>query len=727
MMGVNLLVAPPATAVDDVGYVDFAYGSGVSAPTGDKPQSKLWIAGGTWWGSMFDPVSKDFHIYRLSSDLRTWTDTGVLIDERASSHMDTLWDESTNKLYVVTAGHNETNTSHSPRVLRFSYTGGVWSRDAGFPVEIGTGGTEAVTIARDSTGILWVAYAQGAKVYTQHTTTDDQTWTQKVKLPTDESSVSTDDLAAIISFDDNKIGVLWSNQRTNAMMFASHVDGTGDDQWTTEVAYVRPPEGADDHINLKSLQADPAGRVLAAVKTSLNESDDPLIHLLVLGLDGTWSSHMFGTAAQQHTRAIVQVDTENRVVYMFASAPCCSGGIIYMKSLPLDDLSADPPIDFPAGMGTPVIASAANPKINNPTSTKQGVTSATGLVVLAGDDSTRRYLHAGLALTPSATAPPDTTITSGPTSPTGDSDASFEFTSTKSGSTFTCALDGATAEPCQSPVALTGLGLGGHTFTVTATDASGNPDPTPASWEWTIEVDTAPPDTSITSGPAHLTGDTGASFEFASSESGSTFACSLDGATAEPCQSPVSLTGLGLGAHTFTVTATDAAGNPDPTPASWEWTIEVAPPLFTDDFESGGLTTGEWVAATGGTGSVAVTPASGFGPSYGLQITSTSQKGAFAYAQKSLPPGATLTLSVDLRVLSETRSGRKHVLKVYAGTTRILTLERANGVGTLGVVDAANTMTTASGTQPVGAWSRLQIRLTVGSTDHVTVWKDGDR
>jgi hypothetical protein len=88
----------------------------------------------------------------------------------------------------------------------------------------------------------------------------------------------------------------------------------------------------------------------------------------------------------------------------------------------------------------------------------------------------------------------------------------------------------------------------------------------------TTTVDTTPPQTTITSGPASSTTATGATFAFSASEP-ATFACSLDGAAATACTSPITYNGLAVGAHTFSVRATDLAGNADSTPAAWAWSV----------------------------------------------------------------------------------------------------------------------------------------------------------
>ena len=58
------------------------------------------------------------------------------------------------------------------------------------------------------------------------------------------------------------------------------------------------------------------------------------------------------------------------------------------------------------------------------------------------------------------TTPPETTITSGPTSPTAQTTATFALVSSEAGSTFACALDLGAFLPCASPVTYSALALG---------------------------------------------------------------------------------------------------------------------------------------------------------------------------------------------------------------------------------------------------------------------------
>src|SRR5215213_5492998 len=58
------LALVPAAQAADVGFVDGSYGF-TSAPTGMKPQSKLWYTSdGIWWGLMYNGFTGQLEIYR---------------------------------------------------------------------------------------------------------------------------------------------------------------------------------------------------------------------------------------------------------------------------------------------------------------------------------------------------------------------------------------------------------------------------------------------------------------------------------------------------------------------------------------------------------------------------------------------------------------------------------------------------------------------------------------
>ena len=87
-----------------------------------------------------------------------------------------------------------------------------------------------------------------------------------------------------------------------------------------------------------------------------------------------------------------------------------------------------------------------------------------------------------------STAPqPDSVLSSGPAARSEVTDATFEFSANRPDvAGFRCSLDGAAPTPCSSPLTLTGLAPGAHTFRVATVDAYGAVDASPAERTWTV-------------------------------------------------------------------------------------------------------------------------------------------------------------------------------------------------------------------------------------------------
>jgi hypothetical protein len=172
--------------------------------------------------------------------------------------------------------------------------------------------------------------------------------------------------------------------------------------------------------------------------------------------------------------------------------------------------------------------------------------------------------------------PPSVSVTAGPTGTVGTSSATFAFSASEPAA-FSCSLDGGGVSSCASPATVAGLGDGSHTFSVRATDAAGNPGQAVVA-TWT--VDTAPPETTVSSAPTGIVASRSATIAFSSSEDG-TFECRLDGSAFAACTSPTTLVGVVDGPHVFEVRATDAVGNADASPASTSWSVDATPPVIT--------------------------------------------------------------------------------------------------------------------------------------------------
>ena len=428
MATVGLIVAlvgsvnPPtaAGAPGDVGVQGPSF-TGVTAPTGEKPESKLWFNDGRWWASMFAVASGTWHIFYLDRDAtpKTWVDTGTVVDDRANTLSDAVWTGTT--LYVashVKATSNTDATAGLPsRLYRFSYDSGskTYTLDGGFPVPINNTSSETLTLDRDSAGRLWATWTQQRKVYVNATTTGDQ-WGTPFVLPVSNTTVDADDISTLVGFG-SRIGVLWSSQGDSAVYFSSHASSDPVSSWTATHAVTVTGSGeADDHLNIKELQADPDGRIFAVIKTNLENAGAaaPMIIVLARSLSGGWSRATFGTVADCHTRPTLMLDTTNSLVRVYATAPdggcpfSGAAGSIFEKTSPMDSLA------FTPGRGTPVMRDTASPNLNNVSGSKKPVNAGSGLVLLAGNDVTKRYWFSDQSLQPRPAAEFSADPTSGP-------------------------------------------------------------------------------------------------------------------------------------------------------------------------------------------------------------------------------------------------------------------------------------------------------------------------
>jgi hypothetical protein len=88
--------------------------------------------------------------------------------------------------------------------------------------------------------------------------------------------------------------------------------------------------------------------------------------------------------------------------------------------------------------------------------------------------------------------------------------------------------------------------------------------------------DTTAPTVRVTAAPAAITNGPTARIEFSSDADTSSTTCSIDGAAATPCSSPLDLGGLARGTHSVSIRATDDVGNVGAV-ASTTWRTSIAP------------------------------------------------------------------------------------------------------------------------------------------------------
>lgn len=357
-----------------------SYGLENYQATKDKNQSKLWYAGGSWWGVLLHEASLTTRIFRW--DEGRWRDTGVVVDRRLRSYADVEW--TGRELFI--ASRVSGGTSYLTRYRLQDGTS--WVSVTAFPRTIARGGSSSLSMAVDSLERVWVVFNRDGRIWVTNSSPRGGPFGSERPVP-GRSSVRDDDTAAVIAVDD-KIAVMWSDQVAGAFRFAIRDDSAPLDVLELRGAPVRGVRIADGHVHLVAMRD---GRLVAAVKTSLGDADrdpprSPLLVLLVRAPGGGWTRHTVATTADKMTRPQIVLSADERTIYLVAAAPQ-SGGQIYLK------LASTRSWSFAPGVGTRILGSDAD-KINNPTTVRSRLSKGSGLLVLASDSRQARYFTADI-------------------------------------------------------------------------------------------------------------------------------------------------------------------------------------------------------------------------------------------------------------------------------------------------------------------------------------------
>ncbi len=354
----------------------------ITSVSASPAQSKLWYAQDAWWAGLYAPAANAIHIFRLDWATQIWQDTGTVVDERGDADSDFLW--TGEHLYAASASKG-TASSHRARIGRFSFDPKTsrYVGDPDFPVTINDTGASGIVIDRDTRAGLWVTYVSGGSLWVAHTLSSDAHWAAPYTVP-GSGTLLPEDVSSLVPYGPGRIGVEWTDQTTEHVLFASHGDGEADDTWSPVETVATGVGNNDDQLNLKTFELDGARVVATTIRTTVDADADqnPLdaqLLVMVRHADGQWTSSEAGRVEDKHNRAILLIDDSRRQMYVVAQTPT-GGGIITIKRASLDSLI------FPPGDGDPLISSADDPAIANATSTKGSVSVESGLVAVASDE-----------------------------------------------------------------------------------------------------------------------------------------------------------------------------------------------------------------------------------------------------------------------------------------------------------------------------------------------------
>jgi len=257
----------------------------VPNPTADKPQSKLWYAHDHWWACL--PTQDGNTIWRRSAD--GWSE----LDDTESplrgllGHGDVYADRDSVQVVLVSP------EALTVVVMRYDEQRSGYVRAAPpttWPVPT-DGEIETATITKDQTGRLWVAYDARQSVWVRAATDPSGVrWTDPILLG---RGTSDDDICAIARLCGG-VGVVWSNQNSDSILFRFRRDAYSPDHWDQTEIVAQGDKTADDHLNCAVTED---GTLFVATKTSLDTPNQPLLSLRERLPDGRWRIHAYATLA----------------------------------------------------------------------------------------------------------------------------------------------------------------------------------------------------------------------------------------------------------------------------------------------------------------------------------------------------------------------------------------------------------------------------------------------
>jgi hypothetical protein len=173
-------------------------------------------------------------------------------------------------------------------------------------------------------------------------------------------------------------------------------------------------------------------------------------------------------------------------------------------------------------------------------------------------------------------------ISQAPNAYINTNNASFSFSGINA-VLFECKLDSQNYSVCNSPMSLSNLAAGAHTFSIRSKDSSGVYSNANSN---NFTYDNVAPTISFSSTPASTSTNVNSSIAFSASDASSgvnTIKCALDSATLAICTSPVVLTNLSVANHVFKVEVADKAGNVTTSTSSFAVTAAALPTVAAAD------------------------------------------------------------------------------------------------------------------------------------------------
>jgi hypothetical protein len=246
-------------------------------PTADKPQSKLWHDGGTWWALL--PRATGPSLWERTA--AGWREhTGVTEKLRGVPARADVWSDRDGATAVTVADR----LMAIVRLRRPASGGAAWEAEVSARLAAPVSDSfETATIARDGDGRWWVAAPVSGRVFVW-TSSDGRTWAPPTQLA---GGLHVDDLCLVTPLPGG-VAVVWSDQKSDAVRLRVHRTGAPEAEWQQPVTVAEGGGTADDHLDA-AVEAD--GTLWLATKNSVDGPGRPQLVLRVRDPQGTWHNY----------------------------------------------------------------------------------------------------------------------------------------------------------------------------------------------------------------------------------------------------------------------------------------------------------------------------------------------------------------------------------------------------------------------------------------------------
>ncbi len=290
----------------------FAQGSAISTNTSSdhkkSNQSKVFHHDGMWWAIAFDTTTTTWYIWKYNG--ASWV-RGTGVQAGADYNLDAVVDTAANKLFIFSS-HTST-----PRFRRYSYSGGTWVKDAGFPITLNvyanTDGNNPHSMIQAKNGYLWIFRVQASLLQGRYSTNNGSSWSAIVTIKTIGQTRGTTDAVAFSEGVDNYVGLAYGEpaSATSSFGFLVHKDSDSPNTWTDETASLTY-FGTERARNEISLGVDPSNRVYLFTQTNGGAPTDARNTLYMRSSAGVWSKFIVNLVnGPNWSSPAAAIDTEN--------------------------------------------------------------------------------------------------------------------------------------------------------------------------------------------------------------------------------------------------------------------------------------------------------------------------------------------------------------------------------------------------------------------------------